>query len=160
MSNTRGRSWRAAERILEDGGVPWGHQVSVMFQIVSALALEVPFYIDSLNGVSPSASLSCEPWGHTDHTGGDCTCVSSDSMAYPSLPRGFCLWRIHRCAGTGRPGSVPYVSQRPGAYGRLLLAVYVRWKTDLLVAFDWLRSVARGGGGLAGRSTSHRALCG
>ena len=28
-------------------------------------------------------------------------------------------------SGTGGPGSVPFVSHRPGAYGRLLLAVYV-----------------------------------
>ena len=44
-----------------------------------------------------------------------------------------------------RPGSVPFVSHRPGAYGRLLLAVYVRWRTGLLVASDWLRPVMRGG---------------
>ena len=49
-------------------------------------------------------------------------------------------------ADAGRPGSVPFVSQRPGAYGHLLLAVYVRWKTGLLVASDWLRPVMRGGG--------------
>ena len=46
----------------------------------------------------------------------------------------------------GRPGSVPLVSHRPGAYGRLLLAVYVRWKTGLLVSSDWLRPVTWGGG--------------
>ena len=44
-------------------------------------------------------------------------------------------------AGAGRPGSVPFVSHRPGAYRRLLLAVYVRWKMGLLVASDWLRPV-------------------
>ena len=64
-------------------------------------------------------------------------------------------------AGAECPGSVPFVSQLPGAYGRLLLAVYVRWKTGLLVVSDWLRPVTRGGGGgLAGSPTSHRALCG
>ena len=52
--------------------------------------------------------------------------------------------------GVGRPGSVPFVSDRPGAYGRLLLAVYVWWKTGLLVSSDWLRPVTRGGGGLEG----------
>ena len=49
-----GRSRRAAERILEDIGLPWGHQVAVMFQIVSALALEVPSVpldIESLHGM-------------------------------------------------------------------------------------------------------------
>ena len=45
----------------------------------------------------------------------------------------------------GQPGSVPFVSDRPGAYGRLLLAVYVRWQTGLLVSSDWLRPVTRGG---------------
>ena len=34
-------------------------------------------------------------------------------------------------SGTGRPGSVPFVSHRPVSYGRLLLVVYVRWKTGL-----------------------------
>ena len=37
----------------------------------------------------------------------------------------------------GRPGSVPFVSDRPGAYGRLLLTVYVWWRTGLLVPSDW-----------------------
>ena len=46
--------------------------------------------------------------------------------------------------GVGHPGSVPFVSHRPDAYGRLLLAVYVRWKTGLLVSSDWFRLVARG----------------
>ena len=47
--------------------------------------------------------------------------------------------------GVGRPGSVPFVSHRPGAHGRLLLAVYMRWITGLLVSSDWLRHVTRGG---------------
>ena len=46
--------------------------------------------------------------------------------------------------GVGRPGSVPFASHRPGAFGRLLLAVYVRWKTGLLVSSDWFRPVTRG----------------
>ena len=62
-------------------------------------------------------------------------------------------------SGMGRPGSVPFVSHRLGAYGRLLLAVYVRWKMGLLVASDWLRPVTRGVG-LAGGSASHSAECG
>ena len=49
------------------------------------------------------------------------------------------------CLEMGRPGSVPFVSDRPGAYGRLLLAVFVRWRTGLLVPSDWLRPVTRGG---------------
>ena len=46
--------------------------------------------------------------------------------------------------GVGRPGSIPFVSEKPGTYGRLLLAVYVRWKTGLLIYSDWLRPVTRG----------------
>ena len=52
-----------------------------MFQIVSALALEVPAFlqnIENLRGVAPDVQLSCEPWGHADHSGGGCGCLSSD----------------------------------------------------------------------------------
>ena len=49
------------------------------------------------------------------------------------------------CLGVGWPGSVPFVSHRPGAYGRLLLAVYVQCKTGLLVSSDWFWPVTRGG---------------
>ena len=49
------------------------------------------------------------------------------------------------CLDMGRPGSVPFVSDRPGVCGRLLLAVYVWWRTGLLVPSDWLRPVKRGG---------------
>ena len=45
---------------------------------------------------------------------------------------------------TRRPGLVPYVSQRAGAYGRSLLATYVHWQTGLLTACDWLRPVTCG----------------
>ena len=155
-----------------------------MFQIVCALALEVPSVlqdIESLNGVSPNVGLSCEPWGHADHTGGDCTCVSSDSTgAYVhglslatggggggspmeeivdlSAAAGVDGERMDLLSGVGvgRPGSVPFVSQRPGAYGRLLLAVYVRWKTGLLVVSDWLRPVTRGGGWRAAPPVTER----
>ena len=161
-----GRSRRATEQFLEDGGIPWGHQVAVMFQIVCVLALEVPLVlqdIESLNGVSPNVSLSCEPWGHTHHTGGDCTCLSSGSTdAYVhglSLATegvspmeegnrghlyryrwGWCAdgpasWRGRRAP---RIGAIC-------AYGHLLLVVYVQWKTGHLVAFDWLHPVTREG---------------
>ena len=169
-----GHSRGATERFLEYDGIPWGHQVAVMFQIVSALALEVPSVlqdIDKLHGVY-NVSLSCEPWGHTDHTGVDCTCVSSDSTG--AYVHGLSLTTkgvppmedteaistatggdgarmdLLAGAGAGRPGSVPFMSQRPGAYGRLLLVVYVQWKTGLLVVSDWLRPVTRGGGGGSG----------
>ena len=52
---------------------------------------------------------------------------------------------LEPCLGVGRPGSVPFVSDRPGAYVRLLLTVYMRWRTGLLVPSDWLRPVTRGG---------------
>ena len=41
---------------------------------------------------------------------------------------------VEPCLETGRPGSVPFVSDRSGPYGRLLLVVYVRWRTGVLVA--------------------------
>ena len=47
------------------------------------------------------------------------------------------------CLGVGRPGSVPFVSHRSGAYGRLLLAMKVRWKTGMLVSSHWLQAVTR-----------------
>ena len=40
-----------------------------------------------------------------------------------------------------RPGSVPFVSDRAGAYGRLLLATHELMMTGGLVACDWLRPV-------------------
>ena len=43
-----GRSRRAEGRILEDTGFLWGHQVVVMFQIVSALALEVHTFLQDI----------------------------------------------------------------------------------------------------------------
>ena len=49
-------------------------------------------------------------------------------------------------SGAMRLGSVPYVSHWPGAYSRLLLAVYVQWQTGLLVASDWLKPVTSGSG--------------
>ena len=130
-----GRSRRAEGRFLEDTAVPWGHQVAVMFQIVSALALEVPAFLQNigkLRGVSPDVQLSCEPWGHADHNGGGCECLSSDRTgAYVHslslIPRE-CLSRPELedvsvstegsgdrrshilSIGMGRPGSVSFVS--------------------------------------------------
>ena len=79
--------------------------------------------------------------------GGDASVHTEESGAW--LNRAYCM-------GVGRPGSVPFVYHRPGAYGRLLLAVDVRWKTGLLVSSDWLRPVARGGGG--GRRAGPRCV--
>ena len=47
---------------------------------------------------------------------------------------------------------MPFVSDRPSAYGRLLLAVYVRWKSGVLVPSDWLRPVRGAVGEPASRS--------
>ena len=142
-----GRSCRVEGRILEERNVPWGHQVAVMFQIVSALALEVPAFlqnIDNLRGVSPDVQLSCEPWGHVDHSGGDCEhlspdctgayvhglslitkeCLSVSELEDVSVSSGARMSHVSSI-GAGWPGSVPFVSHRPGAYGRLLLALYM-----------------------------------
>ena len=42
-------------------------------------------------------------------------------------------------------GLVPFVSDRPGVYGRLLLTVFMRWRTGLFVSSNWLWPVTRGG---------------
>ena len=127
-----------------------------------------------LQGESPNVQLYREPWGHVDHTDANCGCLSSDRTAsyvhgLSLMPRGGVPIaedgdasvhteesgvRMDRAyyLGVGRPGSVPFVSHRPGAYGRLLLAVFVRWKTGLLVSSDWLRPVMRGVGGRAFRT--------
>ena len=136
-----GRSRKAEGRMLTDTDVSWGHQVAVMFQILSTLALEVPTFlqnIEGLWGVSPNVQLYCEPYGHVDHSDANCDCLSSDRMsAYVHglalMPRE-CLpvskaedASVHTedsgarmshayCMGVGRPGSVPFVSHRPGAY--------------------------------------------
>ena len=135
---------------MEDTDISWGHQVAVMFQIISALALEVPTFlqnIENLRGVSPDVYLYCEPWGHVDHRDGNCDCLSSDQTAVyvhdlalmpwecltvsevedASVHNGESGARMSHASGmgVGRPGSVPFMSHRPSAYGRLLLAVYV-----------------------------------
>ena len=161
--------------------------MAIMFQIVSALVLDVPeasACLDQSQGVQPNVLMPSEPWGHIDHNGSLCLCLLSDctggyyvhglSVAFPPWdmlvpspdrpPRVDCvdtdrllcdLASIHTCSG--RPGSVPYVSFRAWAYGRLLLATYRRMQTGTLSACDWLTPVirgtwplARGGGGGAG----------
>ena len=55
-----GRSRKAEGRFLTDTNISWGHQVAVMFQIISTLALEVPTFLqfmDELQGVSPNVQL-------------------------------------------------------------------------------------------------------
>ena len=99
--------------------------------------------------------LYSEPWGHVDHSDVNCDCLSSDQTAayvhdLALMPREW--WpvsgvedasinteengvRINRayCMGVGQLGSVPFVSNRSGAYGRLLLAAYVRWRIGCVV---------------------------
>ena len=161
-----------------------------MFQIVCALALEVPSVLldlKSLHGLSPNVILTCEPWGHMDHSGGGCKRLSSDSMgAYvhnlslascgrdfspvmeeaPSAEARDEESSVHSVdfsrdcesadSGAGRPGSVPFVSHRPWAYGRLLLCTCDGRRAS------WWRQIGcvllRGG--LAGGSASHSAECG
>ena len=120
-----------------------------------------------LQGESPDVQLQDDPWGHVEHCDANCGCLNSDrtdSYIHSLLPRpetscstprnddeisgevedGFTFNIDCGYLGVGRPGSIPFVSEKPGAYGRLLLAVYVRWKTGLLISSDWLRPVTRG----------------
>ena len=67
-----GRSQQAAGRILQDIGLPWGHQVAVLFQIVCAPALDVPLVLldlESMHSMSPNVNRNYKPWGHLDHNG-------------------------------------------------------------------------------------------
>ena len=119
-----------------------------------------------LQGESPNIELKDNPWGHVEHCDAKCTCLESDRTgAYVhcllplpgtlnSIPandsevsveveNGFTFKDDCGYLGIGRPGSIPFVSEKPGAYGRLLLAVYVRWRTGLLISSDWLKSITR-----------------
>ena len=147
---------------LLNSDIQWGQQVVVMFQIVSTMALELPSFLgelEELRGISAKVQLNFEPWGHDDHEDVDCECQASDrTAAYvhdlmlnrrgpldsPDSEVASNL-RPEPDWGKGRPGLVPFVSCRPGAYGRLLLTVYERWRMGLLVPSEWLRPVTRGG---------------
>ena len=165
-----GRSRKAETCFLKNVNITWGQQVTVMFQIVSTLMEEVPAFalrMRELQGVSPNIQLKDNPWGHVEHCDANCTCLESDrtgAYVHCLLPlpgtldstppndnevsveveNGFTFNDDCGYLGIGRPGSIPFVSEKPGAYGRLLLAVYVRWKTGLLISSDWLRPVTRG----------------
>ena len=152
--------------------------MAVMFQIVSALFLDVPeaaACLKKCQGVPPNALLPFEPWGHIDHGGSQCHCLSSDrtgayihALSIDQSPRDSVSSTLLSPPAAGetllcgektpvdssalvsteillvRPGSVPFVSHRAGAYGRLLLATYERMKTGTLAACDWLTPVTRG----------------
>ena len=135
-----------------------------MFQIVSTMVLELLSFLGELGilkGMSPNVQLTFEPWGHDNHedVNVDCECQASDRMAayvhdLTVNRRGPVDSSDSEVASNvwpepdwrkSLPGLVPFVSCRPGAYGRLLLTVYERWRTGLLVSADWLRPVTQGG---------------
>ena len=145
------RARKAEGCFLVNSDIPWGQQVAVMFQIVSTMALELPSFLgelEELRGMSPNVQLNFEPWGHDDHEDVDCECQASDrTAAYVhdltvnrrgpvDSPNAGVASNLRPEPGweKGRPGLVPFVSCWPGAYGRLLLTVYVRWRTGLLVS--------------------------
>ena len=107
------------------------------------------------------------PWGHVEDCVAKCNCLDSDrtgAYIHCLIPRtglsdstmrdnadvsveietGFTFNDDCGYLGVGRAGSIPFVSEKPGAYDRLLLAVYVWWRTGLLISSDWLRPVTRG----------------
>ena len=61
-----GRSRRAEGCILEDPAIPWGHQVAVMFQIVSVLALEVPTFLQNIAKLQNVSLMYNYPVNHGD----------------------------------------------------------------------------------------------
>ena len=165
-----GRSRKAEKCFLTNGNISWEQQVAVMFQIVSTLMEEVPVFalrMMELRGEHPNMQLANNPWGHDENCGEECDCLMSDrteAFVHCLIPRldhtsltpgdgtddsekmsaGFTFRDDCGYLGVGRARSIPFVSERPGAYGRLLLAVYVQWKSGLLVSSDWLRPVNRG----------------
>ena len=165
-----GRSRKAERCFMINADIPWGQQVAVMFQIVSTLMADVPGFalvMMELRGMQPHIQLMDDTWGHDGKCVEACECLLSDRteafvhcLIPPLLPSGpipdpgsidstiesagFTFRDDCGYLGVGRPGSIPFVSERPGAYGRLLLAVYVRWMSGLLISSDWLRPVTRG----------------
>ena len=165
-----GRSRKAEKCFLTNGNISWGQQVAVMFQIVSTLMEGVPAFASrmrELRGEQPIMQFDNNPWGHDEKCARTCDCLVSDrtdafvhclvrpldrTSLNPSdtmddseeMSAGFTFKDDCGYLGIGRAGSIPFVSERPGAYGRLLLAVYVRWRSGSLISSDWLRPVARG----------------
>ena len=165
-----GRSRKAEKCFLANGNISWGQQVTVMFQIVSTLMEEVPAFASrmrELRGEQPIMQFDNDPWGHDEKCARECDCLVSDrtdafvhclirpldrTSLSPSdtidtskeMSAGFTFKDDCGYLGIGCAGSIPFVSERPGAYGRLLLAVYVRWRSGSLISSDWLRPVTRG----------------
>ena len=139
------RARKAEGCFLANSDIPWGQQVAVMFQIVSTMVLELPSFLgelEELRGMSPNVQLQYSysyrigrGSVHSPDAGVASTCSTGTNGPICIEPG----WE------KGHPGLVPFVSDMPGAYGRLLLAIYVRWRMGLLVSSDWLRPVTRGG---------------
>ena len=164
------RSRKAEKCFLANGNISWGQQVTVMFQIVSTLMEQVPAFASrmrELRGKQPVMQFNNDPWGHAEECARECDCLVSDrtdafvhclirprgrTSVGPSdtidtseeMSAGFTFKDDCGYLGIGCAGSIPFVSERPGAYGRLLLAVYVRWKSGSLISSDWLRPVTWG----------------
>ena len=102
---------------------------------------EVPEFalkMRELRGEQPNVQLidnPCDCLG-SDRTGAYVHCLIPRTGLSVSTPRddvdvsedervGFTFNDARGYLGVGRAGSVPFVSEKPGAYGRLLLAVYV-----------------------------------
>ena len=109
--------------------------------------------------------LPFEPWGHIDHDGSECQCLSSDRTgAYigalsidqspldsvsspllsPDMAAGETLLCGEKTPGDASAGSVLFVSHQAGTYGRLLSVTYEHIKTGTLPACYWLTPVTRG----------------
>ena len=135
-----GRSRKAETCFLKDVNISWGQQVTVMFQIVSTLMEKVPAFalrMRELQGESPNVQLKDYPWGHAEHCDANCTCLESDrtgAYVHCLLPlpgtldstspndnkvsveveNGFTFNDDCGYLGVGRPGSIPFVSEKPG----------------------------------------------
>ena len=174
MEYGRPFEWDGPEKrkhfFLKDVNISWGQQVTVMFQIVSTMMEEVPAFalrMRELRGEQPKVQLMDNPWGHVEDCVAKCNCLDTDrtgAYVHCLIPRtgksdltplndaevsveienGFIFNNDCGYLGVGYAGLILFVSVKPGAYGRLLLAVYVRWKTGLLISSDWLRPVTRG----------------
>ena len=114
-----------------------------MFQIISTLMEEVPAFalrMRVLEGESPNVQLKDNPWGHVEHCDANCTCLASDRTdayihcllpmpetsdstsqsedeASVEVANGFTFNNYCGYLGVGRPGSIPFVSEKPRAYG-------------------------------------------
>ena len=142
------RARKAEGCFLLNSDIQWGQQVAVMFQIISTMVLVLPQFLEELeelSGMPPNVQLNSEPWGHNNHEDMNCECQTSDrTEAYihdlsvnkrepVDSPDVDVASNIRPSSDWNKspPGLVPFVSCRPGAYGRLLLAVYERRLTGL-----------------------------